>query len=111
MQGSGLSAWLIQRVTAVYLALFIIAAPFVLASMPALDYEHWRALLARPTVNIAVGLFYIALLFHAWVGGRDVAIDYVPNLPLRLVVLSALAFALIGLFVWVMATLVPVITL
>ena len=79
--------------------------------MPALDFEHWRALLARPVFNVSVGLFYVALLSHAWVGGRDVAIDYVPNLPLRLVVLSALAFALIGSFVWVVATLVPVMAL
>lgn len=100
-KASGLKAWVIQRVTAVYLALFVLYALFHFIGTPPADFDAWRQWLAEPLVSIAVLMFFLALLLHAWVGMRDVMIDYLPWLPLRVTLLSVLAIGLIGGGLWV----------
>ena len=99
---SGLSAWLVQRLSAVYMGLFIIALGAVLLSSDNLDYAHWRALFAQPLLCIAPPMFFLSLLLHAWVGMRDVILDYAGQAPsLRLLLLSLLGAWLIALGIWV----------
>lgn len=100
-QASGLKAWVLQRVTAVYVALFVLYAIFHFASSPPADFEAWRQWMAAPVASIAVLLFFLALLLHAWVGMRDVLIDYVPLLPLRVVLLALFAVGLVAAGLWV----------
>ncbi|CAK0751158.1 hypothetical protein CCP4SC76_2210002 [Gammaproteobacteria bacterium] len=38
------------------------------------------------------------MLLHAWVGIRDVVIDYVPRLALRLLLLTLFGFLLLAAF-------------
>lgn len=97
---SGLRAWLVQRVSAVYMLLFILLALLRFAFDRPHSYDAWRAWLATPFVLFAGALFFIALLLHAWVGLRDVMMDYIRPLPLRLALLAALAFVLAALGLW-----------
>ncbi len=99
-RAQGMRAWLLQRFSAAYLALFVLAAVLWLATGGSADYSGWRALLGRPVVSVAFALFFLSLFFHAWVGIRDVLMDYVPNLKLRLLLLVAVALLLMGLAVW-----------
>ena len=64
-----------------------------------MSFDAWRNWVARPLVNAAIALLVLALLTHAWVGTRDVIMDYVKPVALRfsLLVLFALIF-LISLF-------------
>jgi succinate dehydrogenase / fumarate reductase membrane anchor subunit len=97
---AGLRAWLVQRVTAVYLLLFIV---FLLAHF-LLDrptsYLAWHAWIASPAVGVAVFVFCAALLAHMWVGLRDVILDYVKPLAVRVAALALLGLGLIGLGAW-----------
>ena len=76
-QASGLKAWLVQRVTALYLAIFLayLLGHFAL-NAPA-DHAALLAWVNRPLVAGGLLLFVPVLLAHAWVGIRDVLIDYV----------------------------------
>ena len=98
---SGLRAWLVQRVSAVYMLLFLV---FVLAHF-LLDvprsYLAWHTWIANPVVSIAAFVFFAALLAHMWVGLRDVILDYVKPLAVRAGALALLALGLIGLGAWV----------
>lgn len=98
---SGLRAWLVQRVTAVYMLLFCVFVLLRFASGRPHSYEEWRGWVAGPPVLAASALFFSALLLHAWVGLRDVMMDYVRPLPLRVALLALLGFALAGLALWV----------
>lgn len=100
-QASGFKAWVVQRVTAVYIALFVLYAVVHFAVNAPADVVAWRAWMASPVVSMALLLFFAALLMHAWIGIRDVLIDYVHPLSLRVVVLSVFATALIGTGLWV----------
>ncbi|MEP6965387.1 MAG: succinate dehydrogenase, hydrophobic membrane anchor protein [Polaromonas sp.] len=99
---SGLRAWLVQRFTAVYMLGFSLFLLFHFAVDAPHSYEAWRGWILDTPVLIATALFFVALLLHAWVGLRDVALDYVKPLALRVGVLAALAFGLAGLALWML---------
>ena len=100
-QASGFKAWVIQRVTAVYIGVFVIFALAYFIVSPPADFAAWRQWLAAPLVSISVLVFFLALLMHSWIGMRDVLIDYVHWLGPRLVLLSLFAIGLIGGGLWV----------
>lgn len=99
---SGLRAWIVQRFTAVYMLLFLGFALFHFTFNPPHSYDDWHAWLTGTFVLIATALFFGALLVHAWVGLRDVMMDYVHPLQLRLALLALLGFALVGVGLWTM---------
>ena len=96
----GLRPWLIQRVSAVYIALSVIYIGFSLATAGEIDYSDWHAWLFHPVNIIAVGLFVIALLLHAWVGMRDIILDYVHNTLVRMVAFTLVIVVLVSSGLW-----------
>lgn len=97
----GLRAWVLQRVSALYLLAFALAAAAVFILAPPDDYQQWRRWVAHPVVNVATALFFLSLLVHAWVGVRDVVMDYVHILSVRFVVLLLVVLSLVSLGLWV----------
>lgn len=101
----GLRPWVIQRVSAVYIVLFILYAAFGFYTADFSDgsiqaYAAWKSWLADPLNTSAVGIFVIAVLFHAWIGMRDVVLDYIHNIMLRIFVLGVFIGVLIGCGMW-----------
>jgi succinate dehydrogenase / fumarate reductase, membrane anchor subunit len=80
--GSG--SWLAQRLTAVVMAAYTFALLAVFAFGPPLTYESWTALFAGGWMRVATLLFAVSLAWHAWVGARDILMDYVKPDGLRL---------------------------
>jgi len=102
---SGYRAWLLQRVSAVYMALYTIFFLFSwLAGAPA-NYFEWHSWMGSLPVALATTLFFLSLLGHAWVGVRDVLIDYVKPVELRFTLLMVVAFAIIAMGLWVVKVL------
>lgn len=99
---SGLRAWLVQRFTAVYMLLFLVLALACFAFNAPHSYREWQLWITNPLAAAATALFFVALLLHAWVGLRDVMMDYVKPLPLRVALLASLGFFLAGLALWVL---------
>ena len=98
---SGLRAWLVQRVSAVYMLVFIVFLIVHFIVDPPRTYLVWHDWMLGTGIDISVSVFAAALLAHAWVGVRDVVIDYVKPIAVRVLVLSSLAFYLAGLGAWV----------
>lgn len=96
----GLRPWLIQRVSAVYIALFVMYAVVTLLSVNDVSYLQWRDWLFHPFNIIAAGLFVIALLMHAWVGMRDIILDYLHNTLLRMMAFTLVIVVLISSGLW-----------
>lgn len=105
---SGLRAWVIQRLSAIYLALYTlgVAAAFLVA--PPQSFGVWRATVAQPWVQLTTALFILALVAHAWIGLRDVVIDYVKPVGLRLLVLFAVVLLLGASALWALRALIIV---
>jgi succinate dehydrogenase / fumarate reductase membrane anchor subunit len=81
---AGLRNWLLQRVTALVMALYLLVAAASLAVQQPVSYQAWRALFALTWVRLATLLFMASLLLHAWLGVRDILNDYVSSLSARM---------------------------
>ncbi|MBB1126424.1 succinate dehydrogenase, hydrophobic membrane anchor protein [Thiospirillum jenense] len=95
-QASGLKAWFMQRLTAAYLAVFSLYLIGHFAYAPAHHYSDLIQWLVTPAVFLGMLLFIPLLLIHAWIGGRNIAIDYLKPFTLRLgflILFAALLFA------------------
>jgi succinate dehydrogenase / fumarate reductase, membrane anchor subunit len=100
VRGAGLSTWLVQRASAVYMLFFIAYLLAHFAFDPPDSFRSWRGWIASPGVSLATGAFFCALLAHAWVGVRDVILDYVRPVPARVPALAVLAVCLIAIAAW-----------
>lgn len=81
----GLRDWLAQRATAVILAaytLFLLA--YFVACPVAGSYDSWHALFAGQAMKVFTFVAVAALLWHVWVGIRDIWMDYVGGVAVRL---------------------------
>jgi succinate dehydrogenase / fumarate reductase membrane anchor subunit len=107
----GMRTWLLQRLTAVYMLLYLIGLTIVIARLPAIDFTVWRQLFVSPFANISAGLFFFSILAHAWVGVRDILIDYVHRSSLRFLLWVVISLGLIALGLWVSMILYSVVVL
>lgn len=98
---TGLPAWLVQRLSAFYMLVYTLSAAIWVMRAPLPNYASWSGLFAQPLVAIATAMFILSLLLHAWVGVRDVILDYAGHFAaLRLVLLALLGAWLIVLAIW-----------
>jgi len=80
----GLRDWLAQRITAVIMAVYSVIAVSVLLSGHPITFAVWRDLFSRGWMRVATLLFMASLAWHAWVGVRDILMDYIQPAGLRL---------------------------
>jgi len=99
---TGLRAWLVQRASAVYMLAFIVFFLFHLLLDRPHSYGAWHGWISAPGVSVAACVFFAALLLHAWVGVRDVLMDYVHPPALRLCALAVLGFGLAATAAWIL---------
>ena len=96
----GLADWLLQRLTAVVMVLYtVFMLAFVLVCPPAL-YADWKAMFSGNFIRLLTVLFVVALLYHAWIGVRDILMDYVKPTGMRLGLQTAVAVALVFYLIW-----------
>jgi len=96
----GLRDWLAQRITAVIMAVYSVIAVFVLLTGKPITYGVWRDLFTQGWMRVATLLFAASLAWHAWVGMRDILMDYIKPTGVRLALETAVAVALVGYAGW-----------
>ena len=81
----GLRDWLAQRVTAALMALFtvLVLAQIVLSKGP-IGYDQWAGIFSSQWMKALTFAVIIAMLFHVWLGMRDIWMDYIKPVGLRL---------------------------
>ncbi len=90
----GLRPWTLQRLSALYLLAFLAVVAIRALVSPPRDHAQWAAWWQPPWAAAAVLVFFAALCLHAWVGTRDVLIDYVKPRGLRMALLALVALML-----------------
>ena len=101
----GFRDWLAQRVTAVVMALYTVIFAISALMLPDASFENWRGLFSAGFMKFATFLFFMSLFYHAWIGVRDIWMDYVKPTGLRLSLHVLTAAALVGYTAWVAAIL------
>tara|TARA_R110002073_G_scaffold306489_2_gene475780 strand:- start:729 stop:1082 length:354 start_codon:yes stop_codon:yes gene_type:complete len=96
----GLKDWLVQRVSAVLMvAYLLLLMVFVLVSSPQ-DYVAWQTLFSNQWMRIATLLFFASLFWHAWIGVRNVLMDYIKATAIRLTIQILVILSLLFYLVW-----------
>ena len=80
----GVGSWLAQRITAVIMVIYSVILLAVLMRRGPIDYGAWRGLFSHGWMRVATLLFAVSLGWHAWVGMRDILMDYAKHDGLRL---------------------------
>ncbi|MDC8773227.1 succinate dehydrogenase, hydrophobic membrane anchor protein [Roseateles albus] len=96
----GLRDWLAQRITAVLMALFTVALLVQFLMPGELGYDHWAAIFSQQWMKILTFVTILSLAFHAWVGVRDIWMDYVKPVGVRLFLQVASLVWLVGCAGW-----------
>lgn len=96
----GLRDWLAQRVTATLMALFTLAVLAQVLMPGELGYDKWAGIFAAQWMKVLTFVVIVSLLYHAWVGMRDIWMDYVQAVAVRLVLQVFTLVWLIGCAGW-----------
>jgi succinate dehydrogenase / fumarate reductase membrane anchor subunit len=97
----GLKDWLAQRITAVVMLAYTIVFLLALGRGP-VTHASWKALFAQEWMRLATFLFVASVLIHAWIGVRNIWMDYIKHTGLRLVLEVATVLWLVGCAGWAM---------
>jgi succinate dehydrogenase / fumarate reductase membrane anchor subunit len=96
----GLADWLLQRLTAVVMALYTIVFLACLLVSPPATHADWKAMFSGSFLRLATMFFVAALLYHAWVGIRDIVMDYVKPAGMRLALEFVVGAVLLLYAIW-----------
>jgi succinate dehydrogenase / fumarate reductase, membrane anchor subunit len=97
----GTRDWLAQRVTAVLMALFtLVVLAQVLFTRGEIGYDKWAGIFASQPMKMLTFATIVGLIYHVWVGMRDVLMDYVKPVGMRLVLQILVIVWLLGCAGW-----------
>ena len=96
----GLMDWLVQRLTAAVMAAYTVLVLGIVLWNGGIDYPLWRVLFASGAFKLASFLFMVALLYHAWIGMRDIFMDYIKPVGVRLTLEAVCVIVLVGYLGW-----------
>ncbi|MBX3586622.1 MAG: succinate dehydrogenase, hydrophobic membrane anchor protein [Ramlibacter sp.] len=97
----GLRDWLSQRVTAALMALFtLLVLAQVIFSRGPIGYDKWAGIFASQWMKVLTFSVIVSLLWHVWVGMRDVWMDYVKPVSVRLLLQVFTIVWLVGCAGW-----------
>jgi len=92
----GVKDWLAQRVTAVLMAVYTVILLGWFFSAGNFSYEGWAGMFAHQWFKLLTMAVFLGLFYHAWVGMRNVWMDYIKPTMLRLVLqMATIAWLLI----------------
>ena len=96
----GLKDWLVQRVTAVFMTIYLLFMGVTVFVISPQDYDAWKSVFNNQLIRIATFLFFVALFWHAWIGTRNILMDYVHPVAIRLTLQILVIISLLFYLVW-----------
>lgn len=101
----GLTDWLAQRVTAVVMVVYTIIFLAAFVTHAPMGFPQWKALITHGAMRVLTLLFFLALFYHAWIGVRDILMDYIQPTGVRLFLEVFVILALAGYTIWTISIL------
>ena len=104
---NGLGDWIVQRVTAVMIALYFVVVLGWMMTNSGFDYAAWQGFMGTAWMAIATTLVLFAIAAHTWIGLWGVTTDYLTTLQLgsaatgiRLIVQAVIALLTLVYLLW-----------
>ncbi len=96
----GVKDWLVQRITAALMVIYLMLLAGVLCVAVPQDYAAWKNIFSHQGMRMASFVFLICVFWHAWIGMRNILMDYVHVTAIRLTVQILVIIALLFYLVW-----------
>lgn len=96
----GMRDWLAQRVTAIVMVIFTVVLLASFLTGQNFTYEGWAGLFARQWFKLFTMVTFFGLFYHVWVGVRDIWMDYVKPVGIRLTLQIATVLWLLACAAW-----------
>jgi succinate dehydrogenase / fumarate reductase membrane anchor subunit len=96
----GLRDWLVQRISAVVMVVYSVVLGGYLLLQDHPGYDAWTGLFSSLWTRTFSLLFLLSLFYHAWIGIRDIVMDYVKPAGVRLVIHTLVILALVIYTIW-----------
>jgi len=96
----GMRDWLAQRLTAILMAVFTIVLLVSFLTGQNFTYEGWAGLFARQWFKLFTMVTFFGMFYHVWVGIRDIWMDYIKPVGIRLALQTLTLLWLLGCAAW-----------
>ncbi len=96
----GTGDWLLQRLTAIVMAVYTVVLVAMLVARRPSTFERWSEMFASGFFRMATFIAVAALLYHAWVGVRDIVMDYIASTRVRLAAQTLVGLGLLACLAW-----------
>lgn len=96
----GLRDWVIQRVSAILMAIYSIGLVLYFLTHSALSFAEWHGLFAQGWMKIITILFLLSLMGHAWIGIWTIFTDYIKSFVIRGILNFFVLLMLAACFIW-----------
>jgi len=96
----GLRDWVIQRISAVLMGVYVIGLGFYFAFHSDLSFVEWHTLFSQTWVKIMTILVILGMMYHAWIGMWTIFTDYVKPYLIRSILNIVVLFTLSACFIW-----------
>ena len=100
LTGSGSRDWIMQRISAVVLAVYAVVMVSFFLFNGHIGYDQWVTFIMSMPMRLLSLLAIVALAVHAWVGMWTVFTDYVKSTGLRIVLQAAMIIAILVYLFW-----------
>lgn len=98
--GNGVRDWLVQRVSAVVIAVYFLTILYFFLTHSYVEYDDWALFMFSPWMRIFTLVVLLNVAAHAWLGMWRVTTDYITHLGIKIVVQSAIVLFLLGCLIW-----------
>ncbi len=94
----GFKEWLIQRLSAILMTIYVIGLVIFLMLHPHTAYYEWHGLFGHFWMKLATALVFLALVYHAWIGMWTIFTDYIKIVWLNWLLQGMVVVGLIACF-------------
>ena len=105
---NGLSDWILQRATALVLVLYTLIIIVNLAVVELHDFASWKGIFESVWMKLLSIVAAISLIYHAWVGIRELWMDYIKPVGIKIGLQIFSIFWLLGCGIWIVTILIRI---
>lgn len=95
----GIGSWLLQRITAVLMLVYTLILAIFLFYLPH-DFDSWRVFFSQFWVRLFTQMTFFAVAIHAWIGIRDLWMDYIKCAYFRIFLYTSTILWLVGSLIY-----------
>ena len=97
---SGVQDWWLQRLSAIFMLVYVVILSYQLISADGINYYSWSAIFSTTWMQVMTFLTVLAISIHAWVGLWIVSTDYINPIAVRNAFQAIVLIVCLGIVAW-----------